>query len=99
MNMKSKWRERYQQEEWTQRVDISILYQLETEAANLQTRTAALQDENIKKAFQHLADRFTYLTAVASGKVANVDLAKEAMPEDAKAKIPDPRELRIRLRR
>jgi hypothetical protein len=47
----------------------------------------------------HLADRFTYLTAVASGKVANVDLAKEAMPEDAKAKIPDPRELRIRLRR
>jgi hypothetical protein len=99
MSTKSKWRERHYQEEWTLRVDISILSQLETEAANLKARTAELTDEGLKKGFQYLADRLVYLTAVASGKMSDVDLAKEAMPEDVTAKIPDPRELRIRLRR
>ena len=98
-NMKSKWREQYYQEEWTKRVDISILSQLETEAANFQQRMTNVTDDDMKRQFQHLADRFTYLTAIAAGKNSDFDLSAVAMPEDAEAKIPDPRPPAKHLRR
>ena len=98
-SLKSKWRERYYQEEWTLRVDISILSQLETEAANFQERLAKVTDENMRQQLRHLADRFTYLTAIAAGKNSDFDLSAVAMPEDAEAKIPDPRPPAKHLRR
>lgn len=41
---------------------------------------------------QEVADRLTYLLAVATGKTSQVDLAAAQMPEDSLAKIPDPRD-------
>jgi hypothetical protein len=98
-NLKSKWRERYYQEEWTKRVDISILSQLEAEAANFQERLTSVTDDDLRRQFQYLADRFTYLAAIAAGKMSDFDLSKVAMPEDAEAKIPDLRPPAKHLRR
>lgn len=85
--MKSHWRQKYQEREWMTRVDISLLYQMEKEAEALQQLAAEMIDPRTQK----IADRFTYLLAVATGKLAQVDLAAALMPEDGAAKIPDPR--------
>lgn len=88
---KGEWRERYLKDNFFQQVYIGLIHQLETEAANLQKLTATVTDEVLKRALQHLADRFTLLTAQASGRESVFDLTKLAMPEDAESKIPDPR--------
>jgi hypothetical protein len=85
--MKGRWREQHQQREWMTRVDNSLLYQMENEAGQLQTLAHEINNSRL----QEVADRFTYLLAVATGKTSQVDLATAEMPEDQSAKIPDPR--------
>lgn len=88
---KGQWRERYFRENFFQPVYFGLLDQLEAEAANLQKLTATVTDDGLKRSLQYLADRFTLLTGQASGRESVFDLTKLAMPEDAEAKIPDPR--------
>jgi len=86
--MKGRWREQHEQREWMTRVDNSLLYQMENEAGRLQKFAHEMNDSRL----QEVADRFTYLLAVATGKTSQVDLATAEMPEDQSAKIPDPRD-------
>lgn len=81
--------ERYRRrgEGWSTKIDISLLYQLGLEAESLQKIAAELGHSNIQK----IADRFTFLLALANGRIAYVDLTASQMPEDEAAKIPDPR--------
>jgi hypothetical protein len=88
---KGQWKDKYYKENFFQHVYRGLLDQLETEAANLQKLTATVENEWLKRKFQYLADRFTLLTAQASGRESSFDLSTIAMPEDATAKIPDPR--------
>ena len=88
---KGQWRERYFRENFFQPVYFGLLDQLVAEAANLQKLTATVTDAALKLTLQHLADRFSLLTAQASGKESDFNLSKLTMPEDAEAKIPDPR--------
>ena len=88
---KGQWKERYFKDNFFRPVYYGLLDQLETEAAQLQKLTATVENEALRKKFQHLADRFTLLTAQASGRESVFDLTKIAMPEDAESKIPDPR--------
>ncbi len=53
------------------RVDKSLLYQLEMEAQRLSRLAADIGDLRI----QQIADRITYLIAVATGKTSIVDLS------------------------
>lgn len=85
--MKDRFRKQYQEREWMRRVDISLLYQLEMQAADLRRVASDNGDPRLKP----ISDRITCLLAVAMGKMAKVELAAHGMPEDAKAKIPDPR--------
>lgn len=94
---KGRWKEQYFKENFFQPVYFGLLNQLEAEAANLQKLTASIPNEDLRRKFQYLADRFTLLTSQASGRESAFDLATVAMPEDKNAKIPDPRELKIRL--
>lgn len=89
---KGQWKEKYFKENFFQPVYFGVLNQLETEAANLQKLTATVEDEALQKKLKYLADRFTLLTAQAAGRESDFDLASVAMPEDVKAKIPDPRQ-------
>lgn len=92
-SMKGRWREEHEQREWMTRVDNSLLYQMENEAGRLQTLAYEINNSRL----QEVADRFTYLLAVVTGKTAQVDLAAAEMPEDQTAKIPDPRDRHIQL--
>ena len=91
---KGQWKERYFKENFFQPVYIGIIAQLEAEAVRLQAAIATLESEELKCKFQYLADRFTLLSAQASGRESIFDLSKVAMPEDPTAKIPDPRQPR-----
>lgn len=93
--MKGRWREEHEQREWMTRVDNSLLYQMDNEAARLQTLAHEINNSRL----QEVADRFTYFLAVATGKTSRVDLAAAQMPEDQSAKIPDPRDRHIQLPR
>lgn len=86
--MKGRWREEHQQREWMTHVDNSLLYQMENEAGRLQKLALEINNTRLKE----VADRFTYLLAVVTGKTSQVDLAAAEMPEDQSAKIPDPRD-------
>lgn len=91
--MKGRWREQYQQAEWMTHVDTSLLLQMDTEARRLQTLAQEMKHSTV----QDVADRFTYLLAVAMGKTSALDLTAAHMPEDEAAKIPDPRDRDIQL--
>lgn len=91
--MKGRWRELHQQEEWMTHVDNSILLQMDTESRRLQTLAEEMKNSRV----QEVADRFTYLLAVAMGKTSALDLAAALMPEDEAAKIPDPRDRYVQL--
>ena len=71
--MKGRYRQQYQQREWMTRVDKGVLYQMEREAEHLQKLASEILDSRL----QHIADRFTYLLAVANGKTASFDLSAE----------------------
>lgn len=81
--------ERYRRrgEGWSKKIDISLLYQMDREVESLQKLAAELADARVKG----IANRFTYLLALANGDLAQVDLTGASMPEDQVAKIPDPR--------
>jgi hypothetical protein len=81
--------ERYRRrgEGWSKNIDVSLLYQMDREADSLQNLATQMSDPRLQK----IADRFTYLLAVANGKTAQIDLTASLMPEDEVAKIPDPR--------
>lgn len=80
--MKGRWREKYQQEEWMYRVDISLIYQMEREAETLQQLAKKRSDPRL----QQCADRFTLLTATAAGRTVVADLKGERIkrPEGIK---------------
>jgi hypothetical protein len=88
---KGQWKEQYFKENFFQPVYYGVITQLEAEAVRLQKLTATVENKELKFSFQCLADRFTLLSAQASGRESVFDLSKVAMPEDATAKIPDPR--------
>jgi len=88
---KGQWKERYFKENFFHPVYFGLLMQLEAEAVNLQKLTATVENEQLKRKFQHIADRFTLLASQAAGREADFNLATIAMPEDAASKIPDPR--------
>ena len=90
---KGQWKEKYFKENFFQPVYFGLIDQLITEAANLQKLSATVTDEKLKLPLQHIADRFTLLTAQASGKETDFNLSAVSMPEDVTAKIPDPRPL------
>lgn len=71
--MKGQFKKRHQQEEWMKRVDISVLFQLDEEAKNLQRHAK----KTTERALQKIADRFTYLLAVANGRVEIPSLTGE----------------------
>lgn len=74
-------------------VDNSLLLQMDTEAKRLQKIAQEMKDSTA----QEIADRFTYLLAVAMGKTSLDDLTAAQMPEDKSAQIPDPRDRYIQL--
>lgn len=57
--------ERYRRrgEGWSKKIDISLLYQMDREAESLQKLATELADARIKG----IANRFTYLLALANG--------------------------------
>ena len=88
---KGRWKEQYFKENFCVLVYFGLVDQLIAEAANLQKLAATVTDAALKLPLQHLADRFTLLTAQASGRESDFNLSAAAMPEDVAAKIPDPR--------
>ena len=89
---KGRWKEQYFKENFFQPVYYGVITQLEAEAVRLQAVTATVENEELKRTLKYYADRFTLLSAQASGREAIFDLSKVAMPEDAESKLPDPRE-------
>ena len=90
---KGRWKEQYFKENFFQPVYYGVITQLENEAERLQKLTSTVENEELKRTLKYYADRFTLLSAQASGREAIFDLSKVSMPEDAESKLPDLREI------
>ena len=69
---KGQWRERYERENWTKRIDISFLYQLDTLAAQMKKRA----EENDDKELLEWAQSVRLIVARANGEELNIPLTK-----------------------
>lgn len=90
--MTSHWREQHHKKHWTKSLDISFLYQLETIAAQMMRCAEKTTDKELSA----WAGAIRFIVARVNGELANEDLSTHEMPEDTKAKIPDPRSTSIR---
>lgn len=68
---KGQWRERYERENWTTRIDISFLYQLDMLAAQMKKRA----EENDDKELLEWAQSVRLIVTRASGEELNIPLA------------------------
>lgn len=69
---KGQWKERYQREHWTKRIDVSFLYQLETISAQMKKRAEQQED---KELFDW-ASNIRLIVARVNGEELNVPLAE-----------------------
>lgn len=69
---KGQWKERYQREHWTKRIDISFLYQLETMAARMKKRAEKKDDKELLD----WAYKLRLIVARINGEELNIPLSE-----------------------
>jgi hypothetical protein len=77
------YRKRHADKEWTKKVDISILFKIEQATGYLRKLTEKeISDDPLKKKFLTEIEALELSLAVAQGRVENIELKKEVLPED-----------------
>jgi hypothetical protein len=80
--MASTWRERHYREQWTKRVDTSLLYRIKQEAKRIRRRAEELEEKAILESLSII----DIAVAVASGEASKIDLSAHQFPESEREK-------------
>jgi hypothetical protein len=70
--MAETWRERHHREHWTKRIDISLLFQLQTIAERMKKRA----EEGADKELLEWAGQIRLILARTNGEINNIELSK-----------------------
>jgi len=71
------YREQYYKKEWTRRIDITLLYQLQTLSEEMRRRATRQQDRELEK----WADQIRLMLASVNGEVTNIRLDDKQLPD------------------
>lgn len=72
------YREKRHREEWTKRIDIALLFQLQTIYARMKKRATAQQDRELAD----WANAIRLILATVNEEIESVELKKYQLPED-----------------
>ena len=73
----NRYREQYYKQEWTKRVDISLLYQLQMLSEEMKRRATKDSDREIEK----WANQIRLMLATINGEVTNIRLDDKELPD------------------
>lgn len=98
----SYYREKRHREEWTKRIDIALLFQLQAICTGMKKRAALQQDRELAD----WANAIRLILATVNEEIANIELKKyqlpddhrEIEPEEATDAMPNLRILKLRSR-
>lgn len=69
---KGQWKERYQREHWTKRIDISFLYEMEMISTQMKKRAEKTGDKGLSE----WASRLRLIVARVNGEELNIPLSE-----------------------
>lgn len=88
------YREWHYKKEWTRRIDIALLFQLQTIQARMKKRAVAQQDRELTD----WANAIRLILATVNEEIENVELKKYQLPDDHRDIDPEEERLTPKLK-